>query len=119
MRVNPAMWFMWFTKLQMNVKWIVGNKEMSSIFVDQLRPRIWGQMRGEGGSCGVSTNEEYSCAHGAQLKFGDQTPYLTYGTDVSAHKIGWESESDVTAAPIGVWIRCNGCSYWLSSRVTV
>ncbi len=35
-------------------------------------------MRGEGGGgCGVSANE-YSCAHGTQIKFGDQTPYLTY-----------------------------------------
>jgi len=27
--------------------------------------------------CGVSVNE-YSCAHGAQINFGDLTPYLTY-----------------------------------------
>jgi hypothetical protein len=27
--------------------------------------------------CGVSANE-YSCAHGAQINFGDLTPYLTY-----------------------------------------
>ncbi len=33
---------------------------------------------GGGGSCGVSANE-YSCAHGAQINFGDPTPYLTYG----------------------------------------
>jgi hypothetical protein len=32
---------------------------------------------GGGGSCGVSANE-YSCAHGAQINFGDPTPYLTY-----------------------------------------
>jgi hypothetical protein len=32
-------------------------------------------MRGEGG--GVSANE-YSCAHGAQINFGDLTSYLTY-----------------------------------------
>ncbi len=32
---------------------------------------------GEGGS-GASANE-YSCAHGAQINFGDVTPYLTYG----------------------------------------
>jgi hypothetical protein len=31
-----------------------------------------------GGGCGVSANE-YSCAHGAQIIFGDLTPYLTYG----------------------------------------
>ncbi len=75
-------------------------------------------MRGEGVSCGVSASE-YSCAHGAQTNTGDLTPFLTYGTDVSAHKIGWPVESDITAAPIGVWIGCNGCSYWLSNRVTV
>ncbi len=37
-------------------------------------------MRGEGWSCGVSANE-YSCAHGAQINFGDLTPYLTYAQD--------------------------------------
>ncbi len=31
-----------------------------------------------GGGCGVSANE-YRCAHGAQINFGDLTPYLTYG----------------------------------------
>jgi hypothetical protein len=30
----------------------------------------------EGGSCGVSANE-YSGAYGAQINFGDLTPYLT------------------------------------------
>ncbi len=30
-----------------------------------------------GGGCGLSANE-YSCAHGAQIKFRDLTPYLTY-----------------------------------------
>jgi hypothetical protein len=33
-----------------------GYKEMSSILAVQLSPRIWAQMRGEGGSCGVSAN---------------------------------------------------------------
>ncbi len=32
---------------------------------------------GGGGGCGVSANE-YSCAHGAQINFGDLTHYLTY-----------------------------------------
>jgi hypothetical protein len=38
-----------------------------------------GRMGGGGGSGGlrVSANE-YSCALGAQIKFGDLTPYLTY-----------------------------------------
>ncbi len=31
---------------------------------------------GGGGGCRVSANE-YSCAHGAQINFGDLTPYLT------------------------------------------
>jgi len=31
-----------------------------------------------GGVAGVSANE-YSCTHGAQINFGDLTPYLTYG----------------------------------------
>jgi hypothetical protein len=30
------------------------------------------------GSCGISASE-CSCAHGAQINFGDLTPYLTYG----------------------------------------
>ncbi len=38
-------------------------------------------MRG-GEVAGVSANE-YSCAHGAQLNFGDLTPYLTYAVDIS------------------------------------
>jgi hypothetical protein len=36
----------------------------------------------EGG--GVSTNE-YSCAHGAQIHFGDLTLYLTYGIEIRGH----------------------------------
>ncbi len=35
-------------------------------------------MRGGGRGGGGSANK-YSCAHGAQLNFGDLTPYLTYG----------------------------------------
>jgi hypothetical protein len=38
---------------------------------------------GEWGSGGVSANE-YSCTHGAQINFGDLTPYLTYGEHVPA-----------------------------------
>ncbi len=40
---------------------------------------------GEGG-CGISANE-YSCAHGAKINFGDLTPYLTYdnGTTVKVN----------------------------------
>ncbi len=36
-------------------------------------------MRGEGGGSGISSNE-YSCMYtGAQINFGDLTPYLTHG----------------------------------------
>jgi hypothetical protein len=34
---------------------------------------------GGGGDCEVSANE-YSCAQGAQINFGDLTPYLTCGS---------------------------------------
>jgi hypothetical protein len=33
---------------------------------------------GGGGCCGASANEYY-CAFGAQINFGDLTPYLAYG----------------------------------------
>jgi hypothetical protein len=32
-----------------------------------------------GGGCEVSA-KEYSCGQGAQINFGDLTPYLTYDT---------------------------------------
>jgi hypothetical protein len=35
---------------------------------------MWGGGRVAG--CGISANE-YSCEHGAQINFGDPTPYLT------------------------------------------
>jgi hypothetical protein len=55
-----------------------GHKEMSSILADHERPRIRAQMLGGGGGgCGVSDNE-YSCAHGSQINFGDLTAYLAY-----------------------------------------
>jgi hypothetical protein len=34
---------------------------------------------GEGRGCGVLSSE-YSCAHGAQINFGDHTPYLAFGS---------------------------------------
>jgi hypothetical protein len=45
-------------------------------------------MRGsEGrGCCGVSANE-YSCAHGAQINFGNLTTYLTYMVQTEALEI--------------------------------
>jgi hypothetical protein len=39
-------------------------------------------MRG-GRGCGVSVNES-SCAHGAQINFGDLAPYLTYDANLSS-----------------------------------
>jgi hypothetical protein len=36
-----------------------------------------------GGGCGVSVNV-CSCAHGAQINFGDLTPYLINGVDTPA-----------------------------------
>jgi hypothetical protein len=36
-------------------------------------------MRGEGGSFGVSANENSCADHGAQINFGDLPPYLAYG----------------------------------------
>jgi hypothetical protein len=49
-----------------------GHKEMSST----LAPSYMSPNAGEG-VCGVSANEN-SCTHGAQINFGDLTPYLTY-----------------------------------------
>jgi hypothetical protein len=37
----------------------------------------WGGGGSGGKGCWVSANE-YSCAYGAQINFGDLTPYLTY-----------------------------------------
>ncbi len=42
---------------------------------------------GEGGRCGVSVSvDDNSCALGAQINFGDLTPYLTYGDGVLGKK---------------------------------
>ncbi len=54
---------------------------MSSICADQLRPRIWAQMRGGGEGLRVSANE-YSCAHhvtwSPNILWRYIPPYLTY-----------------------------------------
>ncbi len=42
---------------------------------------VYGPKCGGGGGWGVSANE-YSSAHGAQINFGDLTPYLNYGVRV-------------------------------------
>ncbi len=44
---------------------------------------------GIGVCCGVSTNE-YSCAHGAQINFGDFTPCLTYDLNVEIKQM-WKT----------------------------
>jgi hypothetical protein len=36
------------------------------------------QREGEGGGGGCASDNEYSCAHGAEINFGDLRPYLTY-----------------------------------------
>ncbi len=46
---------------------------------------------GGGGSCGVLVNE-YSCAHGAQINFGDLTPYLTYDCQVWFWRARWAQQ---------------------------
>ncbi len=51
-----------------------------------------------GGSCGVSANE-YSCAHVAQINFGDITPYLTYGI---LGRDGYFARSPITEFSLGV-----------------
>jgi hypothetical protein len=46
-----------------------------------ISPNAW-VVVGGGGGCGFSANE-YISAHGAQINFGDLTPYLTHGCDHS------------------------------------
>ncbi len=62
---------------------------MSSILADQHRPRIWPQMRGDGG-CGVSANE-YSCVQYMEpkctLEIYIVTTYLTYECGIYATKL--------------------------------
>ncbi len=56
-----------------------GFKEMSSILADQQRPRIWAQMRGKGGEL-RGLCQWVQLYTGAQINFGDLTPYLTCGS---------------------------------------
>ncbi len=56
-------------------------------------------MRGEGRSCWVSVNE-YSCTHGAQIKFGDLTPYLTYDWTWGRIHLTWD------APVVRTWYYC-------------
>jgi hypothetical protein len=47
--------------------------------------------------CGLAvvTANEYSCVHGAQINFGDVTPYLTYGFYISVQKPAVERDGGV------------------------
>jgi len=49
---------------------------MSSILADQKRPRIWAQMQGDGELRGLTQGVQLYT--GAQINFGDLTPYFTY-----------------------------------------
>jgi hypothetical protein len=67
-----------------------------------------------GGGCGVSTNE-YSCAHGAQINFGDLTPYLTYdllhygtGLAIGLPKDGLASWVGLYLARVGIFLSMGG-----------
>jgi hypothetical protein len=52
---------------------------------------------GGGGVAGVSANE-YSCAHGAQINFGDLAPYLTYDSKIRLGGVKSKSGSVGAAA---------------------
>jgi hypothetical protein len=54
------------------------------------------------GGCLVSANE-YSCAHGAQINFGDLTAYLTYNRNIRRLRLFYWSE--VCKAHIGYHCR--------------
>ncbi len=58
---------------------------------------------GEGGG-GFCAGSHARCAHGAQINFGDLTPYLTYLT----YRVKWFHSSDVGAADGIMWCR-HGC----------
>jgi hypothetical protein len=51
---------------------------MSSIFWLTNSALVYKPKWGGGGGGGVSAND-YSWAHGAQINFGDLTPYFSYG----------------------------------------
>ncbi len=61
--------------------------------------RLWALMRGGGGGCGASANE-YSCAHGAPINFGDLTPYITYG--ISCHLVTLQLADNISPLEI-IW----------------
>ncbi len=59
------------------------------------------------GGCGVSANE-YSCAHGAQIKFWDLTSCLTYGIVDKLYKNTEMSHLRETLGIREVKLRCLG-----------
>ncbi len=67
-----------FSPVSTNQPLLAGDhKVMLSILADQYRSYMSPNDRGGEGGCGVSGNED-SCAHGAQINFGDLTPHLNY-----------------------------------------
>ena len=48
------------------------------------------------GGGGVAGLQGYSCAHGAQINFGDLTPYLPYAHRVIAHIEHWPTQPLLT-----------------------
>ncbi len=104
---------------------------MSSILADQQRPRIWAQMRGMGGGGGgwrFSANE-YSCAHGAQINFGDLTQVLPkIVVFTTAHSLFFTKWLTFATEPFGwVTLQCyikleilrgRGSASWLEPRTS-
>ncbi len=62
----------------------MGYKEMSYISADQSRFHIWAQMRGYG----RGLSQWIQLYTGAQIDFGDLTPYLTYDVDQRNTTVG-------------------------------
>jgi len=56
----------------------MGHKEMSSIFADQYRPSSYMSPNEGGGVELRGLSQRVQLYKGAQINFGDLTPYLTY-----------------------------------------
>ncbi len=72
-----------------------------------------------GGGCWEVSANEYTCAHGAQINFGDLTPYLTYApfhqllklaTSVSDldPEFKWDSEARDPHRSAFIWLSGSG-----------
>jgi hypothetical protein len=68
---------------------------------------------GGGGGCGFSANE-YISAHGAQINFGDLTPYLTYSCDYSLFSTIYIL--DFHLKKLSLYSRCGGSTEMRSGR---